>query len=460
MVETHFANPIRKSAQVQMTEAQREEALVGSYDSIFATAYRFAPYNPDALLTARGYQILKEMLTSSAVQAPLNIVLTAVLAKDVKVDPCVQDEASEDYVEAKQISDALDYDLKDIRLPKTDRVQDFKATARDLSTGIYYGFKLIDIGWRLHEDGPNKGKWGFKGFYAKPCRQIGFDLDLDTLDINSVTSYTPVSGYQFDIPLERCLLYTFQGEDNLPYGIGIGRAVYKHWWSIDNLYRFWNICLEIFGTPFILAKAPPGKATALAKAALAKIRQGAVAVLPNNVEAELMQVATGGESGFQQAVEHHIRQIAYAFEHSILSSGEGQHGSTSAGADAHQDTSDYQHCFVRTGIEQVFNQQLVRRWMRYNYGPNKMRLAPKISLGEWDAVDMQGLANAFKTYIDAGVLHPTEPQIRQKGKLAPITPDAKKAMEQDKTDQRAIQERQLTAKENKFAGSRKRKSNP
>lgn len=430
----------------------RDQSVMGAYDGVFASSYRFAPFNPDALLSARGYQILRDQLTQTAVLTPLNIVRTHVLGKPWEIQPNVQDEASGDYAEAKLYADSLDYHLRNI-VNKQGQVQDFRHVLWELASAVHYGFRLTEILWRLDEDGPYAGKWGFRHFSAKPCKQIGFDLDVNTLEINNITSYTPLTGYQLDVPLEKCLLYTFMPEDGLPYGIATGRATYKHSWSLDNLYRFWNICLEVFGTPFLIAKAAPNS-DQMKKAleVLKSLANGGKAVFPSNVEIQMLEQAVGGETGFLDAIEHHIRQIAYAYEHAVLTSGEGEHGATSAGSDVHQDTADYQHCFVRTDLENVINQQLIPRYMRYNWGPKSLRLMPRLSLGQWDSVDMQLMASAFSTHISSGVMHPSEPQIRAKSGLKPITPQAQQAMDQDKYYTKDLQDRQLSAKGNNSNG--------
>ena len=313
----------------------------------------------------------------------------------------------------------------------------------ELLYAIQVGFRVTEIIWRMHEDGPYKGKWGFSRFAAKPAQQIGFDLDLHTLAINSITSYTPLQGYEWDIPIEKVLLYTFSPKDGLPYGSPVGRTIYKDTWSIDFLTKFWNLALEIFGSPFLLAKAPKGMLE-LARKALAQIRQGAPAVVPEGTDATLMQVAAGGLEGFKSAIEWHHQQCSFAYLHNTLSSGEGEHGSTSAGADAHQDTGNYQYQFLRTDIEDLINFQLVERWFTYNFGTADMDLMPIISLGDWDAVDSKNVAGMFKTLVDMGNMHEDNPEIREKLKIKPASPEEMQKLKQKRTErQQAGQQKQI-----------------
>jgi len=290
---------------------------------------------------------------------------------------------------------------------------------------------VSEILWKVfdkHAPPAFRGKLGFKSFSAKPCKQIGFDLDPRTFQVRNITSYTPLEGYDFTVPVEKCLRYTYNSRDSLPFGNGVGRAIYKHTWSIDFIYKFWNIALEIFGSPFILGKAAPS-ALSLARKVLAAIRQGAPAVLPEGVDAELMQVAEGGLSAFLEAVQHHGEQCAYVYLNSTLTTSVGDNGGNRALGQVHQDTTSYGLGGIRADIERVLTYQLARRFVRYNFGPQYVHLTPRLSLGEWDAVDTQQLSSAFSSLIRSNVLHEGEPVIRERLNLPPASPDHQSELE-------------------------------
>ena len=243
------------SRPARLRESERDEALMGSYESFQAVSFRIPPYHPDALIGSKGFKILDDQMNLTSARAPLNILRSAVLSKGVQVHSAVQEQSGLKFLKAQAFAEQLAYDLGHIKDDAGNR-QSFRHVLFELLYAIQVGFRVTEIIWRMHEDGPYKGKWGFSRFAAKPAQQIGFDLDLHTLAINSITSYTPLQGYEWNIPIEKVLLYTFSPKDGLPYGSPVGRTIYKDTWSIDFLTRYWNLALEIFGSPFLLAKAP------------------------------------------------------------------------------------------------------------------------------------------------------------------------------------------------------------
>jgi len=410
----------------QLRPSQRTEELLGAYDSYLAASFKIPPFNPDTLLASKGYQILDQMMTLTAVRSPVNIVRQAALYKGVTVEAAISDNADPRYTEAAAIADAFRYAIDNIR-DEQDNEQDFTEVLFELAYAVHTGFRVTEINWRYIEEGDYKGKYGFRNFAAKPCRQIGFDLDDQTLAVRNITSYTPLDGYDFRIPVEKVLRYTFQSMDSLPFGMGLGRVAYKHYWSIDFLYRFWNIALEQFGTPFILGHASPvGNAMALARQVLAQVRQGAPPVLPTGVEAEVIEIAGTGIAAYLAAVQHHAEELGRLYLNSTLTSSTSTQGTnTNALGNVHQDTSEYCLGSVRRDLENVINKQLVRRWVRYNYGDSSLALAPKINLGDWDTTDTAKLAKAYSQLITSGVVHESEPQLREKIKFGPASPEVR-----------------------------------
>lgn len=435
-----------------LSDAQAMEALIGAFDSSQAAAFRIPPYNPDILIQRQGYRVLDEQLRLAAVRAPLNIVRFAVLRKGWEAQAAVTDPNDSRAEEAQKRAEHLTHDLTHIE-NRAGKPQDFRHALWELLYGVHAGFQLIEIVPKLHEDGPHKGQWGFAEFAAKPQIQIGFEVNAFTLSPESFTSFTPKQGFQTGIPHARVLYYVFCPMGNRPWGSPTGAAVYKHSWSIEFLMKFWNLGLEKFGSPNYKATAPAAL-MALVAAVLDKLRQGGAAVFPQGAEAELLQAATGGLEGFRSACEWHAMQCALAYENSVLTSGEGQTQGSKALGQVHQESSEYGHCFVREDIEGVLNLQLVPRWYAWNYGPNEPELCPRLTLGDWDEVDMATMATAFRTLTEGGFGHPQEPVWRQRLKLPPVDPASRKLMEQEQQDKRARDERALSIKERRNATPR------
>lgn len=409
-----------------LQSSQRGESLLGHYDGYAAVAMAMPSYNPDVFINSRGWKTLEDMLSMGAVRTPLNIVRDAVLCKGWKITPAVVDKSSADYEKAKELADALTHALDNIE-DSYGNSTDFRGVLWELLYAIHAGFRITEIEWRTLETGPFAGQWGFSSFGAKPARQIGFDMDAETMMPRGITAYTPSLGYRYS-PIEKVLRYTYAPHNGLPHGQGVGRAAYKHSWSLDFLYRFWNICLEVFGSPFIMAKAPK-QAIAFARQILKEIRQGAPGVVPDDVDAQLVEMTGQGAAAFLKAADHHIQEIGKLYTYAALTSGEGERTGSRALGSVHQDTQSYGLGGRREDVESVIKFQLVRRWVRYNYGEALLYLAPTISLGETEETDVERLSKSFERLVNAKVLGPFESQIRESMGLAPLDPEDRERME-------------------------------
>lgn len=435
----------------RLTKGQRQDALMGSYDSIFAKSFQFAGFSPDALISSKGYQTLDDYYhQQGAVGVPVDAVRKACLNKGISVRAYARSQSELPSPDAQEIANHLKYDLDTIIDPETGNHQDPRHVLQELLYALYMGFQVTEMIWERRRNGRYKGKWYVKEFAAKPARQIGFRLDKRTMKPVAITSYTPETGYQITpgIPIPKVVRYTYDGQYGLPFGWGGGRRAYKHIWTIDNMYRFWNIFCEVYATPSVLVKAPPGRAQNLAAAALALMRQGSTVALPDNCEAEFMQVAQAGKTFFNEVITHHIAQIAYIFLYSTLTTQQGADGAGSDGGQSktHENTTEYPICFARADVEFVINAQYVRRWLLYNYDEDALDIAPRISLGAWDSVDMYNMTQGFQTLVNIGNMHPSNPDIRSRLNLSPITAEEQSKLDADKQEAMDLQKMGLTAK--------------
>ena len=407
----------------RLPNGERDEALLGAYDSYNRIAYRYAPFNPDALISSRGYAALDDQATGlAAVASPLNMTREAVLYKSVTVEAFSDDEGNPVNDLARELADGFNYVLENMEDDAGNEM-----TARDITWewlyAVHVGFRVSELLWRPIKTGKYKGKLGLAGIYAKPAKQIGFDLDPKTLAVRNITSYTPQDGYQFNIPVEKVIRYTHQPKDGLPYGTAVGRQVYKHGFSLDFGQKFLNIAVEMFGVPFILANAPKAEMSAAEKA-IGQIRQGSNAVLPENAKAQLIQLAAGGLSNIISALEFHKQMCAFAYLHNTLTTSVDSDSGARALGEVHEGSQEFSLGYLRRDMERLWR-RVVRLWVRYNYGEDALEFAPRITLGNWDAEDSNSLAESFVGLVGANILHPGESQIRRKLGLAPIDPALK-----------------------------------
>lgn len=430
------------------TERERMNALLGAWDSVYRHSYRLAPYNPDALTTQKGYDTYRAMLTMSACRAPFNVKRYSVLRKPWVVEPAIVDPLDSRHEAAAALAGHVEHVLRNILDTDTDQPQDLRTVLFEMLLACWQGFAVSEIVWRTLTEGPHAGKLGIKHIAAKPAKQIGFELDEDTLAVRAVVPYTPMGGYGDPVPPAKVILFTVNPYSGLPYGDGDGRACYKHWWQLDSLQKFWSMSLERFGSAFLLARYPTGSESALQEVltALDRIRQGAPAVLPKEAEAELLQVAAGGFDAFRLAADWHTQAIAQNVLGNTLTTGEGARTGSLAMGKVHQQTQDVSLEALKADLESCLTHQLVRRIVLYNFGPGALELCPRFSLGSWDSKDLLTMAKAFDLMIRDRVVARRAKWIREEMGLPPMDPDEEQMLDEEEEQERQLQQQAADAR--------------
>jgi phage gp29-like protein len=430
----------------ELSEAELIRSALGAYDGIYAAQFRLAQYNPDLLTSQKGYGIYDEMLTQAACRAPLNVKRYAVLHKGWSVVPAVSDPKDIRHDAAKQIADAVTYALSNILDTRTDEPQDFRSVLFETLSACWTGFQVTEKEWRVLDEGPYKGLLGFRRFSAKPCQQIGFELDPDSLAVLAIKPYTIGGGYGPPVAPQKVIRYTYNPVKGLPYGQGDGRSCYKHSIRLDATMKWWAVALEIWGIPFIKAKYPSGNKKALADAleVLKLIRQGAPAIFPSDVEADVVAGNAGGVLDvFRTTADWDTQQIARAVLGSTLTSGEGKRSGSLALGKVHESTQDYGLMHVKEDVEAVVTSTVIRRFVRYNFGAAALDLCPRLSLGEWDESDRVKLADMFSKLIGDRVIARRSKFIREELGLPPL--DAEEEAMLDEEDERETEIQRIAA---------------
>lgn len=422
--------------------------LMGSYDSIFRRSFLYAGYNPDLLTSQKTFKIYDDMLTMGAIRAPDSIKRNSVIRRPWTCAPLNKFEpGSSDAEAAQNIATHFECALKSI-VDESDQVQDFRSFLYELCEAFHTGFKLAEIVYRVENYGEYKGKLGYKKLAVKSCKQVNFGLDMMTMSVNAVTSYVPELGYNFHIPPEKCVIFTYNPKDGLPHGNGAGRQLHKHYQIYDGMLKFWSIALERFGGPFLVAQYPAGSKPqqAAAVAALDAIRQGVATALPEGVKYEVHQLARGALEGFKVAADFQVGQMAYIILLQKLSTSEGERSGSLALGKVHENTQDIGLLAGALDVESIILNQLARRFVKYNYGEEFYKYMPRVNLGTDDVEDWVNQTTGFKNLVDSGVLYSGEQQIRNKLGLNPMSPEEEKRKEDEKKAEQDMQNRFSDAK--------------
>jgi phage gp29-like protein len=410
----------------------RDFNYAGAYEGIYAPSLRYPQFSLDRLLSQHGYGYVEDMLYMAACRSPFDLKRYAVLQDGWDIVPAQADPKHPDHECAKKLADEVRYALQNIRDEVTDFTQDCASVLFELMYGAWTGNKVMEIDWQYCTHGRLKGKQTFRGFYAKTNRQMAFDVDPRTMALKNFTSYTPGGGYDFTIPVEKCLYYVHNQTSNIPAGNGDWRASHKHWKRLDANLMVWAMALERWGSPVFIVQYPGGNANELAgcRQALDAIRQGAAAIIPENVKYEVVTAPQQVFIGFEQSCRYDAEQIAINVVGNTLTTGAGEN--SLALGQVHQVTGATYDDALSERICANFQQQVIRRYIRYNYGEDACDLCPKLRLKKRLEGDQVKLAQMIQILVESGNMPSQSAVIRDTLNLPAISPEEDVMLEAEK----------------------------
>lgn len=404
-----------------LTQEGWQQNQMGSYDGILQYSYMIPGYNPDALIQHRGYEVGDEMLSHGPYISPLDVKFNAILYHQWEVIPSVEvKKGNEDkFKRAQEAADYCRYLIENICHDDTGEETDFRMVLRYVLMGVHQGFSVQEMLTRWIRGGPYDGKLGLAGFAYKRPKQIGFWLDPDTLRVLSLNSYTPIHGFQYNVPIEKFLVYTYKPLNALPYGWGDFRACHKHILVLDLLTKLWGIILERFAGGFLIGHYTNPEEQIKLTTAMQQMMRGSAVALPEGLLIELQQMQGNGVESLNHAIDYHRRMVTEVILGQSLTTSQGEKGSY-AHAMVHQDTQEFFLAYTRQDIEHLVPRQIFKRFLKFNYGDKYADVTPRFSLGVWNWSELQLIANVMQTNVDMGALGNKAPVIRQRQGLPPI----------------------------------------
>ncbi|MDP2830184.1 MAG: DUF935 family protein [Sulfuricellaceae bacterium] len=229
----------------------------------------------DSVLMQRGggdYTIYREVLRDDHVKAALEQRFRAVIARPWEVKP-----GGKRAID-KAAADFLSEQLKALR---------WDAITEKMLYGVFYGHAVAEVLWE-----PQGNRVGIKDIKVRDRRRFGYDgamrLRLKTLASPQGELLPDAKFWHFA---------TGADHDDAPYGLGLAHWLYWPVWLKRNGMKFWAVFLEKFGTPTGLGHFPPGTSQADQSrllSALQAIQRDSAIILPEGMEAKLLEATRGG----------------------------------------------------------------------------------------------------------------------------------------------------------------------
>lgn len=401
---------------VKLTEENSGKSLMTGYDAYLKSVFRVPKWNPDALIQHKGYDVLYQMMTMACVSTPLDLKMQAALYKTPQVLSKVANKKGEkepgfrpgDYEKAQEARDYCQYLIDNIRSRRTGRKTPFRAVLWNILQAVPFGLSANELITEVEDSGPYKNKRTLSGVISRPVEQIAFDLAYDTLEVLNVLSWTPGHDRAAEVPASKVCLYTYKPSRGLPWGNGDLRKMYKHYWSIDCVMRWWGIAQKRFGSPFIEGITNnPNKLNEM-MASLAMVDDGMNFAHIKTDEYNIHWPPSSSLDTFQTFASYHSQQMMMAVLGNTLTTTQGDGSSSYALGQTHQNSQNFFLSFPRHDVEMAVTDQIFETMVVMNLGEEYRHVTPRLFLGHWDDNEKRLIMQILEIAANIGLIDPRE----------------------------------------------------
>lgn len=381
---------------------------------------RALPAYVDDVTADFGDDLYDRMLVDAQVSACVSILKAAILEEGVALAPAVDDKAADGYARAVEIRDAAEAMLEDLATPLDDVLW-------DLLNSLAFGNRVAEQVYELGPGPDGRAILRLRALKVKPRRSTAFVVDrfMNVLGLladvggrgRASTSIHDVRPDEI-LPREKFAVLTFRPRDADPRGTSILRPAYDPWWRKRQVMVEYVKYLAQFAGPSLVGftaedaedgvaeDGAPRTAEELMLEALLAFQNGTATVFGHGASVTPIEMQGDGKA-FLDAVAGCNLEITKAVLTQQLATEEGQHQARAA-AQVHQDVLDTLIRQGKRGVVRMLARDVLRTWVRWNWGDAAIPLAPIPSLGTTERRDVPALMSAIAALTRAGYPHPSQ----------------------------------------------------
>jgi phage gp29-like protein len=311
-------------------------------------------------------------------------------------------EPADSSAEAKRLAEEFEVVWKNL---------DTHALLMDLSDAVAKGVSKVQVTWSK-----DSGTW-LPAFEHIEAYKLSYQVDTKRFAVRTLNA--PQGEL---LPYGAEVEHRFKARSGSPVRAGLMRTI--AWWFLFKHFgiKDWASFAELFGIPFRLGKYDPSTGSderdALERAVRSLGSDGA-GVISKDTEIEIISVATSGSTDvFEKFYEICNREMSLTVLGQTLTSNEGNSGTQALGKVHERVRLDL---VKADAIALAFTllRDLVRPWVVFNHGADKLALAPKISPQITEPEDLTALADNLDKLQNMGLELP-EMWVRQKFGVPPV----------------------------------------
>lgn len=409
-----------------VTARAEKEYVAASYPLTFAPFLRSLPPYIDDLTRDFGDDLYERMLLDPHVAAEVTALKASILETGASLAPAKPDETDDGHDLSVEIRDAAERMLDELSTPFDDALW-------NLADAIALGNKVAELTYRYDSTYTGRALLVLEKLAVKPRRVTGFVVDAwgnvpgllaivpgVSMTIPTGLSLMDITRLPNFLPREKFAIWSYRPKDGDPRGTSLLRPVNNPWWLKQQIWGEYLKYLAQFASGSIVGTTAPNAQTVadpdnpgktatpqeIMQRRLELLRNGGVISIPNGASVEMLRVQGDGNA-FLGAFAFANREITKAILTQSLATEEGQHQTRAATA-VHKDVLD---TIVRQGklaATRVIRFDILRPWVRMNWGEKALPLTPKVSLGSTEAEDFPAVGNTVANLTRFGFLHASQ----------------------------------------------------
>lgn len=277
----------------------------------------------------------------------------------------------------------------------------FNAINKRLLEAVLNGYAVGEVIWEVRD-----GKWLPAAVKGRDPRRFTFTLDSE---LRLLTREKPQEGEE--LPDRKFIVHRHGGEDDTPYGLGIGSMLFWPVFFKRQGITFWLTFADKFGSPTAVGKYHPGASKEDQKkllGALSAIAQDAGVIVPEGMAIELLEATRSGSiDTYEKLVRYMDEQISKAVLGETMSTTAAATGLGSNQASVHNDVRLELAEDDADELCETLNSSLVKWIVEYNVVGAGL---PKLCRNFAEPEDLTARASRDKTITELGY-EPTEQYI-------------------------------------------------
>lgn len=346
----------------------------------------------DPVARRRGLAVYEEMLADPMVAASLDLLKWGALSLEWTVAPA-NDGDHGAHALAEEVGEVLD------RWPGG-----FREFLYQALTALDYGYSITEVVWGANSE----KRWVPIKWTPLPQALYGFKVSQEG-EIEGVIPFLRQLSKAEPYPLEAFFILRWNARYGSPYGRSQLYRAYEPWWTKQLLRRMRSTALDRYGSPLMVVKVPPNAPESDRRALkewLENLYAEAGLIVSNNYEVHPAHTGAAGSiaEGFQRAIEYEDAQIAKAITGVVLNANESRGTGTYAQSRVHQENFLYWVRRVKNMLEEAVQEQIVKRYVAYNYGGDVK--PPYFTIADPETENATLAATAIQTGLALGVVKP------------------------------------------------------